>query len=897
MSASQLNSPPINISIHSDNRFPASPWNEYDTDWKFPPESEMDNHNSNPYTPSYGSFNSLGSRSPSWGGREDGDPMNLYEGDDSMFMDNLSSHSHSRNQNEYDPSQYDGNIVGDMDDIPSVSYNLTGGLNAPSPRNHYSPDSNHGSPASSHSRTSSASSIHHPIPSPPTIFPPSLMNSNPPFSGIKAQSPPALVIPDDVQRQGQQRHLSQRGGLQEQNGMSINIVPSTPIGGLGDPKDEAFPPPTTNLNTSQESWQTHSRHSSTDLPFSFTQHRSPALSAASSLHNSPLPPSMSLPNVGMGGMESTTPLVAPHSLHNSPMMVPMSIPGPSPSPVPSASPAALSIHGSPLLHGSYSGSVRNSPNPTHNRTISEEFLLPESAAHQRPRASSWGEHNAPSIGVTSTTSGGGGGSSLGLNLLSGPSSRGLYPSDTPPSSSAFSGGHSLNDLLQPPNNSVGLGLGLGLPLGSGIRRVKSDAGNTHRKIKSEDLRDYYSGGATFRTPSDSLLVPSPSLGLSNIPISAPNASPGSLSPLPGRSPHLGHRATSSLSIPIGHTVGGSHRASPGFHSQRSSPYPSPHTSPSLRGGVLSNEVDSFGRYVGGGGGGGGGMGYPGGLLNVPGSYSSGATSGGGGGGSAMGLSLSPQTVSSQPGMGIGLANLSISGNHGTSGNGQNSNNNNNNNPYGDVLNPPKKLVTTKATHDASNARRKNDAAYMCPVPGCGSTFTRSFNLKGHLRSHNEERPFKCKWPGCEKGFARQHDCKRHEALHLNIRPYTCTGCKKTFARMDALNRHLRSEGGAECLGEDSSANPDISNMQVPSSTMQQGLRYMDHHDEDSKLQQDYNSRRTSRNGYGNNQNGGGNIDDGGGGGGGGGGGIRGRLSGQQQSAGRPQGQEMDGLIM
>ncbi|KAF8517704.1 hypothetical protein BU17DRAFT_34288, partial [Hysterangium stoloniferum] len=101
----------------------------------------------------------------------------------------------------------------------------------------------------------------------------------------------------------------------------------------------------------------------------------------------------------------------------------------------------------------------------------------------------------------------------------------------------------------------------------------------------------------------------------------------------------------------------------------------------------------------------------------------------------------------------------------------------------------KKLVTTKATHDASSARRKNEAGFVCPVEGCGSTFTRSFNLKGHIRSHNEERPFKCKWPGCTKGFARQHDCKRHEALHLNIKPYTCAGCRKTFARMDALNRH------------------------------------------------------------------------------------------------------------
>lgn len=39
-------------------------------------------------------------------------------------------------------------------------------------------------------------------------------------------------------------------------------------------------------------------------------------------------------------------------------------------------------------------------------------------------------------------------------------------------------------------------------------------------------------------------------------------------------------------------------------------------------------------------------------------------------------------------------------------------------------------VTTTATAEASERRRKTDANFSCPVPGCGSTFTRHFNLKG-----------------------------------------------------------------------------------------------------------------------------------------------------------------------
>ncbi len=39
-------------------------------------------------------------------------------------------------------------------------------------------------------------------------------------------------------------------------------------------------------------------------------------------------------------------------------------------------------------------------------------------------------------------------------------------------------------------------------------------------------------------------------------------------------------------------------------------------------------------------------------------------------------------------------------------------------------------VTTSATQAASIGRRTSEATFTCPVPGCGSTFTRHFNLKG-----------------------------------------------------------------------------------------------------------------------------------------------------------------------
>lgn len=106
---------------------------------------------------------------------------------------------------------------------------------------------------------------------------------------------------------------------------------------------------------------------------------------------------------------------------------------------------------------------------------------------------------------------------------------------------------------------------------------------------------------------------------------------------------------------------------------------------------------------------------------------------------------------------------------------------------------------------SSEKRQKHEATFQCTL--CPKRFTRAYNLRSHLRTHTDERPFVC--TVCGKAFARQHDRKRHEGLHSGEKKFVCRGylksgqewgCKRSFARADALGRHFRSEAGRKCIG-------------------------------------------------------------------------------------------------
>jgi hypothetical protein len=93
--------------------------------------------------------------------------------------------------------------------------------------------------------------------------------------------------------------------------------------------------------------------------------------------------------------------------------------------------------------------------------------------------------------------------------------------------------------------------------------------------------------------------------------------------------------------------------------------------------------------------------------------------------------------------------------------------------------PPRRLTT------------KEEANFQCEVKGCGKLFSRSYNFKAHMETHDEKReyPFPCLVNDCNKKFVRKTDLQRHhQSVHMKERNHKCDFCGRLFARKDTLRR-------------------------------------------------------------------------------------------------------------
>ena len=90
-------------------------------------------------------------------------------------------------------------------------------------------------------------------------------------------------------------------------------------------------------------------------------------------------------------------------------------------------------------------------------------------------------------------------------------------------------------------------------------------------------------------------------------------------------------------------------------------------------------------------------------------------------------------------------------------------------------------------HLPSGSGNGDPQFYLCTFASCNRSFTRYYNLKSHMRTHTNDRPYTCEM--CSAGFSRMHDLKRHANVHSGKRTFQCPHCDKSFSRLDAVNRH------------------------------------------------------------------------------------------------------------
>lgn len=119
-------------------------------------------------------------------------------------------------------------------------------------------------------------------------------------------------------------------------------------------------------------------------------------------------------------------------------------------------------------------------------------------------------------------------------------------------------------------------------------------------------------------------------------------------------------------------------------------------------------------------------------------------------------------------------------------------------PTGGINDPRRGLSLPTAGYNRGSPRSPSAKKHRCPY--CATEFTRQHNLKSHLLTHSQEKPFVCQT--CQARFRRLHDLKRHAKLHTGERPHICPKCGRRFARGDALARHNKGQGG--CAGRRSS---------------------------------------------------------------------------------------------
>lgn len=99
---------------------------------------------------------------------------------------------------------------------------------------------------------------------------------------------------------------------------------------------------------------------------------------------------------------------------------------------------------------------------------------------------------------------------------------------------------------------------------------------------------------------------------------------------------------------------------------------------------------------------------------------------------------------------------------------------------------PKSLCYHKKSHSYSKLSDNKPKKTSCHI--CGKLVSET-NLRKHLITHTDDRPFKCKI--CDNMFKYPETLASHILIHENRKPYPCKYCDKKFRTSSEISKHTK----------------------------------------------------------------------------------------------------------